>query len=87
MKLYDIKFGNNTKGAGELFVKGGEYDRTSGALRLRAGETADFGTYFNLLPYPQYREYCGAKNLPLHLKAKGNTVQKFTRGTKTEQRA
>ena len=71
MKLYDIKFGNNTKGAGELFVKGGEYDRTSGALRLRAGETADFGTYFNLLPYPQYREYCGAKKFALALEGEG----------------
>ena len=72
MKLYDIRFGNNTEGADGLFVKGGEYDRASDVLRLRTGETADFGTYFNLLPYPQYRKYCDAKKFTLVLEGKGN---------------
>lgn len=72
MKLFDIRFGNNTEGADGLFSKGGEYGRTDGTLFIPAGESADFGTYFNLLPYPQYRKYCGADRFTLALYGEGS---------------
>ena len=72
MKLFDITFGNNISGTKELFVKGGESDAAGNTLRLKEGERADFGTYFNLLPHPQYKKYCGAEKFALSLRADGN---------------
>ncbi len=71
MKLFDINFGNNLDGAEELFVKGGSYQRKSGKLLLRAGESASFDTYFNLFPHPEYAKYCNVKKPVLMLEAQG----------------
>ena len=71
MKLFDITFGNNISGTKELFLKGGESDAAGNTLRLKEGERADFGTYFNLLPHPQYKKYCGAEKFKLSLRADG----------------
>ena len=72
MILFEIKLKNGIDGAEELFVKGGRYDAASGTLALKAGEVADFETYFNLFPHAKYAKYCGLESVTLHLYAKGH---------------
>ncbi|MCD7729721.1 MAG: glycosyltransferase [Clostridia bacterium] len=83
MKLFDLTFGNNIQGTGALFYRGGAaYDKSGGRLIIPAGGKADFGTYFNLLPYCTYRTYCGAEKITLALRGSGRyTVELRMRTT------
>ena len=71
MILFEIKLKNGIDGAEQLFVKGGSYDAASGTLALKAGEVADFETFFNLFPHAKYAKYCGLEGVTLNLYAKG----------------
>lgn len=71
VKLFEIKFGNNLEGAGEMFVKGGIYDAESGRLELSRGQTASFECYFNIFPHRQYKKYCDIGVFFLQIDAQG----------------
>lgn len=71
MKVFTVKFGNNLSGAEKLFVKGGRYDPKSEQLYVAAGDAADFESFFNLLPHPEYTKYCGLNKAVLEIKADG----------------
>ncbi|MCI8622411.1 MAG: glycosyltransferase family 2 protein [Provencibacterium sp.] len=43
----------------------------NGALRLKAGSTVTFDTYFNLFPYRAYRRYASLERVGLCLRAEG----------------
>lgn len=71
MKIFDIIFKNDLEGAEKLFVKGGTYDGEKNCLAIEK-QTADFETYFNLLPAWEYALYCGIEKVRLDLQAKGS---------------
>lgn len=78
MKLFDLTLENALDGAEELFVQGAP---KGAVIRLKDGETASFGTYFNLLS-EMYAKYCGTDEAALALEADGNYRLDFYSYTK-----
>ncbi len=70
MKLFDITLRGGPAGAEEMFFEGAAGLRACG-LAVRAGKRVSFERCFNLLPFADYSEYCGADNFSLSLDAKG----------------
>ena len=74
--LFRLQLKSAVAGTQELFFRGNAQSGREG-LRIPAGETIGFDTFFNLFSHAKYARYCGIAALTLCLHGKGKFCAKL----------